>query len=79
MIEEEVHPKNCARCRKSFSNRGHFEISRKDGAGGIINAVSLCSMLCLAQWSYEECVRQGVRIVSGAQTAWQRLKEWVTG
>lgn len=70
---------NCARCHKPFTKRGHFEISRKDEAGGVISAVQLCSLMCAAQWSYEECVRQGVRIVGGAQTAWQRLKEWVTG
>ncbi|OHD26722.1 MAG: hypothetical protein A2Y38_22630 [Spirochaetes bacterium GWB1_59_5] len=79
MIEEEVHHKNCARCRKPFSNRGHFEIRRKNGAGDVISAVPLCSMLCLAQWSYEECVRQGVRIVGGAQTAYERVKAWIMG
>lgn len=69
----------CARCRKPFTSRGHFEINRKDGNDKIINAVQVCSLMCLAQWSYEECVRQGVRIVGGAQTAYDRIKSWILG
>ena len=51
---------NCASCNHEIATR--WEVRRFDREGTVKGEISVCSLVCLVQWSYDQAIRQGVRM-----------------
>lgn len=67
----------CAHCGRVGGPR--IVLSKRDGSDNETFRATLCGMACLAQWSYANCVNQGVRLVFAAQGALARIKSFFGG
>jgi hypothetical protein len=68
----------CEQCRKPFG-QSHFAIIKYDQNNVATSTVSVCSLLCLAQFAYAACVNAGIKGVFVAQNTFARVKAALFG
>lgn len=68
---------NCVRCRKQLGP--YFELARKNSDGSTISSVSICSLICLTQYAYEQATLAGFKLVVGAQGLVAQVRGWLKG
>ena len=68
---------SCAQCKRTGGD--FFHVSRRKTDGTETSAADLCSLLCMLQWTQQQCIQHGVRLVTGVQTGVQRIKQFLKG
>ena len=59
--QQQQQPDVCRVCGKPFARQGRYRVSSVLPDGTVKANVDVCSLVCLARWTYDFGTRQGVK------------------